>query len=440
MIQPQNAIEQRLDILHDQWNEFAVISEARVLRWLVTDDEWRTVEAFLAVESDDQGGDTPDLFVSFVEPFTDVDSYGAALLASLLLQYGDTRLELEGEEERDALTWQAPLPTDGVHSLHQFVTACASLRGHHADVMERLAIVLVPSHISDGAAWQHWLRAAAIALPEEVRLVVADDVAAPELAALAESEPVRVHSMVAGLDMPAAWAEIARAGDTTTPGGRFRVHFSELVRAVGSGDLPTAVRWSEGALAVSAAQGWAYLSAAVHATIASGLVSASRTEDALLEYQRMDAAGEETTATDPALGTKLRVQAAFGSGSALVAAGGFGQAAAVYEGAAPLATEGDDPLALMECWRMASYCHEQSGNATRAWECGIAALDAGAAIPPADRGMSTLSYVGEGLLRLGGGSEAHTALVEQRMVELTGTSDWRTSGTAVSQSPAPMPS
>ena len=61
MIQPQNAIEQRLDILHDQWNEFAVISEARVLRWLVTDDEWRTVEAFLAVESDDQGGDTPDV-------------------------------------------------------------------------------------------------------------------------------------------------------------------------------------------------------------------------------------------------------------------------------------------------------------------------------------------------------------------------------------------
>src|SRR5690606_41412649 len=91
----KNAIEQRLDRLHDQWVEFSTAPEPRLLHWLVRQDEYRMVEAFLQKESDDAAGELPDIFFRFDEPFQDVNQYGAALLDGLVAQYAVVREDLE---------------------------------------------------------------------------------------------------------------------------------------------------------------------------------------------------------------------------------------------------------------------------------------------------------------------------------------------------------
>src|SRR5687768_13529930 len=126
----KNAIALRLDLLHDQWNEFASNPEARILRWLVHADELRMIETFVETEQDDVAGEIPDLFVRFMEPFDDVHSYGALLHSALLQQYDVSRSDLDDEGIDSSWT---PPSTEGRHSLIAFLEACASMHKHYAE-------------------------------------------------------------------------------------------------------------------------------------------------------------------------------------------------------------------------------------------------------------------------------------------------------------------
>lgn len=48
-------IADRLALLYEQWDTFATDRDARVLRWLIRDDERRMLEALLALEDDEAG-------------------------------------------------------------------------------------------------------------------------------------------------------------------------------------------------------------------------------------------------------------------------------------------------------------------------------------------------------------------------------------------------
>jgi hypothetical protein len=80
---------------------------------------------------------------------------------------------------------------------------------------------------------------------------------------------------------------------------------------------------------------------------------------------------------------------------------------------------------VLESWRMSAHCHEQAGDRARAWEYGLRALDAGKAIPAENRAQTTLPFVAEGLLRVAAPESDDSKLVEGRLAELLGTSDWR---------------
>ena len=58
----KNAIARRIDLLSDQWVEFAELPNARVLVWLVRPDEVPMVTALVKVETSESGS-LPDLFV-----------------------------------------------------------------------------------------------------------------------------------------------------------------------------------------------------------------------------------------------------------------------------------------------------------------------------------------------------------------------------------------
>ncbi len=422
MAAPRNAIARRLDRLHDQWNEFAADHEARVLRWLIRGDELRVVEVFLQTEQDDRAGEIPDLFITLADPFEDVVSYGATLRASLLAQYDEARADLRESGMND--NWTPP-PPDGRHTLTAFIDACSSLQDCYADVTERLAVVLMPAAITDRAEWQRWLGAVAQRLPREVRVAVVDSVEAPALAGLAAENPARVRTVEAGLDMPAATLELAREGGVATPDGQFRVQFAALAQAIVKGDLAAARTRADAAGAIAEANGWGQLTAAVHLALAGGLLSAGEWTEAVSRYFSADSAGAQLEAQGDAMGAKLRLQAHLGRAATIFAAQDYVRAAAAYEDATRIATAAGDPLMLLESWRMAAHCHEQAGDAPRAWECGLRALDASEAMSPDSRRHSTLPFAGEGLLRVAEGASGDAQMVDRRLTELVGTPDWR---------------
>lgn len=418
----KNAIAHRLDRLSDQWNEFATDDEARLLRWMIRSDEFRVIEVFLQSEQDDRAGEIPDLFITLEDPFEDVVSYGASLRTSLIAQYEEVRPELRADGIADG--WTAPPPEDR-HSLTAFIEACSSLHDRYADVAERLAVFLLPSAVSDAAEWQRWLGAVAQRLPRDVRVAVVDSVESPVLAGLQEQNPKRVRTVEAGLDMPAATMELARAGGVATPDGQFRVQFVALAQALEKGDLVAARRRADAAGAIAEANGWGQLSAAVHLALAGGLLSAGEWKEAVARYFSADTAGARLQEQGDPAGSKLRLQAHLGRAATLFAAQDYGRAAAAYEDATRMATAADDPLMLVESWRMAAHCHEQAGDAQRAWECGLRALDASEAMSPESRRHSTLPFAGEGLLRVAATASGDAQMVDRRLTELVGTPEWR---------------
>lgn len=410
-------IVSRLDRLHDQWVEFALLPDARILRWLLAPDELRMIETFLEMETDDRAGELPDLFITCAEPFADTGTYGTALRAGLIRQYEDARPGMEGKGL--GVSWVAPPPAQGVHSLGHFIDSCASFRAGHSD-MECLALVLLPAAVSDYAEWQRWLRGAAMHLPPEVRLVVVDDLSNPALEPLAAAEPVRVHSVEAGMKMSAFLGEMARMGGTAGPDGQFRVLFTAMTGALANGRLDEAGGSAQGALKVAGEQGWLHLIGAVHFAMAAGFMNAGSPAKALGSYHEADAAGKRLTASDEPLGSRLRLTAAFGVGSVLLGTGQFARAAAVYEVAAPMAARLGDAWLLTDSWRMAAYCNEQAGATAAAWEQGFRALAAAEGIPAAERASSTIPFIREGLVRLAGGSPPHLEAVEQKVAALLG--------------------
>jgi hypothetical protein len=412
-VSASNPIVERLDRLHDQWIEFSLLPDARLLRWLIQPDELRMVEAFLAKESDERAAELPDLFLTLPEPFVDVDSYGTSLRAAILAQYEGSRANLVGA----ASAWHAPAPTPGTHSLAHLVDTCASLRAHFPN-MDCLVLVLMPSEVSDYGEWQRWLVGACRGLTASVRLLVVDDANAPALETLALAEPGRVRSVAADLDMPGALTGVARMGGTAGPDGQFRVKFAEMSTAMGAGDLDRARQSATGALAVASENGWLHLVAAVHFAMGAGLSGAGRQGEALASYQQADAAGKRLAGSDEALGHRLRLTAAFGMAAALVGARDFVKALGVYEGSAPMAEKVGDPLLLTECWRMAAYCHEQTADPAKAWERGFMALAAAEGIPAGERAGSTIPFVRDGLIRLAAGSAPHIEAIERRVAEL----------------------
>lgn len=421
----KNAVERRLDLLHDQWTEFAQLDHARLLRWVVEPDEVRMVEAFLHKEGDERIGECPDLFLRLEEPFDEPSRYGYALREALV------RLEEEsrgGLEEEGLPGWRCPPVQQGETDVDAFLAACNSLRGHYESLCEHLAVVLMPMRGEDASAWLRWLtEAVEKAASAHVRWVVLDDARTLALAPLAEALPERVVTIPAKLDMGRALEELSQeAGYLDTPGGRFRELFVRMGNAATTGDVEKVEWLGAQAVAVASEQGLHSLVVAAHFVMGGVWMGRESPREALAHYRQAEVAAGESEAKGELQGTQLRLKSRMAQGTAWVAAQDYPQAAVLYEETSPLARQLADALMELECWRMASWCCEVGREVERAWEHGQRAWTVGRAMDAATRKTSTLPYVGEALVRLSherqGGRAAQATESE---VESVLGSDWR---------------
>jgi tetratricopeptide (TPR) repeat protein len=420
----KNAVERRLDVLHDQWMEFAQLPEARLLRWVVEPDEVRMVEAFLEKEGDERMGECPDLFLRLDEPFDDPARYGYALREALVRMEEESRTGM-GEEWP---VWSCPPVKEGETDVEAFLAACDSLRDHYESLCEHLVAVLLPARGEDASAWLKWLGSAVEkARSFHVRLVVLDDARTLVLEPLAELRPDRVVTIPAKLEMGRALEELSQeAGNLDTPGGQFRELFVRLGNAAAKGDVERARTLGAQAVAVAASQELYALVVAAHFAVGGALLGAGRPGEALEQYQQAEAAAGESAKKGEPQGAQLRLSSRMAQGAARVTAQEYPQAAALYEETAPLARELKDARMELECWRMASWCCEVAKEVERAWEHGQRAWEVGRAMDEGTRKTSTLPYVGEALVRLSQerqGAQAARAM-ESEVESILG-SDWR---------------
>jgi hypothetical protein len=383
------------------------------------------MEAFFLVE-EHESGSLPDLFVRLTTPFREPARYGLELVDALSAHHEAVRGELL-EAGADA-SWRAPRQPRGRDSVGALVDAAASFHAHHQPLFRHLVLVLLPESVSSPREWAQWLEQAVQRLePAGVRLVCFDDPDGLMLAGLARTQARRVRTHVPQLDMGRTLEEVSTmAGGLDTPAGRYRHLFVQLGRAIKAKDLPRASELASEAVQLAQQQGWGHLVIATWFALGSGYFAVKDNVAAIRTYRQAESAAADAHARQEAYGLGLLLKARLALGTALIMAAAHVRAATVYEGAAPLAEQLGDPRMLMECWRMAAYCHEFARAHDASWDCGLKALAVAQKLDDETRRTSTLSYVGEGLLRLTrtGKYRHHGPAIEQQMKKLLGP-DWR---------------
>jgi len=422
-----NPIIGRLNELRSQAWLFLEHPTARVLRWLLLQDERKMIGAFVAVESE-KNGQLPALILRSTLPFEDEALFGFALCEGLKEAYAARRDEMQRDGFR--ADWQPPTWSRPPTSAAAFVETCHSLLHHYADLMPAILMVMTPEKVSSGQAFERWLLQVARLAEPALRIAVVDDAGQPSFTALGKEEKL-VLSVKADLDMPGALSEIAAtAEDAEQPSGQFRQHFVALGNAAEKGDLAGMHRSADAARDIATAQDWLHLVVTIECARAAVLTGKGQLAEALEAYGRADQAAVLSMSRNEPAGPRLRLTVQMGMGSAWIAGADLRQAAQIYEGCVPLAEQAPDAMLKYESLRLAAWCHESSRAYARAWSCGLEALDAAAALEEPLRKSSTIPYLGECLLRLTTRWEygRHAREIEQRIVGLVGRPDWRPEG------------
>ena len=392
-------IQRRLESLRAQWNAFAEEPEARLLHWVIARDEWKPLETFFQVE-EHESGTTPDLFLRLTPPFDEPAEYGLDLVEHLSENYAVLREELEAAGA-DA-SWSAPPTAKGKDDVDTLFEAATSFHVHHQPLFRHLVLVLLPEGISSPKDWAQWVeRAVRRANEAHVRLVCVDYRDAVALAEVARAQAHRVRTRMAGLDMGSALEEVSEAaGRLDTPHGRYRHLFVQLGRAIEARDMPRAEQLAAEAAVLAQKQGWGHLLVASWFALGSGYLAVGNPAEALRTYRHAEAAALEAHARGEPTAQALHLKVRLALGAACVSASLHTRGAAVYEESAPLAETLGDTRMLLECWRMASYCHELARAHDDSWRCALEGLKVARRMDDETRRTSTLGYLGQGMLRL----------------------------------------
>jgi hypothetical protein len=420
-----NPIVERLHQLTDQWIDFAELPEARVLCWQVESDEHAMIDAFLAVEDDDRAGQTLDLFVPLQAAFK-AGRYGEALLAEFTAKAAAL---YDGLADPATPAWTPPPIAPHAPDPVSFLRATQSFTEHY-QLPGLLALVLTPAEVDDPAAFRQWLDLLVrTALPKltKLRIVLKVDRKDPALAALVQAHPTRVVAIPADLDMPAAREEISEeAGNLDKPGGQYRHQFVQTTNALGKGDLDVADGHATAALDICKGQGWFALAVPIHLAMGASFAAAGNTAEANRRYAGAEAvAADGEKAGDPVC-AKLRVQARMCRGGLLIHAGAWAMAASLFGETAPLARATGDAGMTIDCFRLASFCHELDKQIQPAWQQGVDGLAFARTVDRQTLPMTTLNYLGVGLERLckQGSLRGSWPRIEQELVALLGP-EWR---------------
>lgn len=418
----KNAVEERLELIEEQWLAFTGNPDARVGRWRLDGDGIGMVEIYMETQTL-EGSAVSDFFLRLGVPFTDPGRHGLELREAFLKEMEAAAAEME---EAGVDPWKPPPPDPRVDDIGEILMLMHAFRTKYADLFERVVLVLLPGEPpANPDAWRWWVgRLAQRAMPETLRVMVFDNAAAPLLDEVAAANPGTVMTLAPELDMPGVIDSLAREVGGTGPGDLFRRFFVGMSTAAMRGNVAAALAMGGSAVALAKKQGWPQQVAVVHMALGSILMSAGRMREAFAAFGESRAAAVASRDAGDAGSDAVVLQARLAEAGALLQAEALPEAAQAYEDVLAIAgTHGPpDPLILLESRRMAAHCYERMGRPDAALHHLGGALQGAGEIEESQRLGTTLPFVVQSAWRITGepAYSGYRPAIEGRIRELLG--------------------
>ncbi|MEL6631787.1 MAG: hypothetical protein AAFQ83_09970 [Bacteroidota bacterium] len=412
----------------EQWWQFEAESSAPFGRWLVQDDEYRMVEAFVKRE-ETEAGQIPSVFFQLETPFQTKASYGPALLQELV----STCLQPENQDDLEAFGISLSFvqsyenkkgPRDWITFLDEFRQQGPKIAGH-------IVPFLQPKQIADPEQFADWLMdVAETQIPPSIKIMLLDRVSQPILERFADFFSQQVEDLVPDLNMDDAMMEMAAmagANDPDDPGVLYRKALVALMQHSQAGKLDQAKQFAQEAQEIAHVNFWPHLEVAAFLGLANAMLANQAFGEIFPVYTQAREAAKRAEQEDDTLGKRLAIQAWMSEGAARIADDDYPMAMQAYQSGATIGVEIEDHILALESWRMAGYCAEREKKWIDAWSFYQKTLSSAQQLPPDQCKNTTLPYAGHALLRLvskSGSTQKDRVRILETMEQLLGP-DWQ---------------
>jgi tetratricopeptide (TPR) repeat protein len=395
---PLNAVERRLLDIREAWTAFTSDPGKRLLVWEMPSSSYRLAECFFEAQKFEVEYATQDLCIVFKEPFEHSIQYARALKLILAGSYATSRADIESEGIPADWAFSADEFPD---SAYGFVQAVRSFGARHHRHFKHLAAILMPTEVSDDAAFASWFgRALAAQPPERLRIAVLDPAEAPRLVSLSgDADPSIRHERLA-LDALAVARETFAQERVVGPAGTFRDMLVALMSLVEHGPADDVRRKAADAYAFAGGQGWSDQQAVVAMLVAGAQLKEQRHDEAIATYRIAEGDSKRAAEAGNPAARKVAIHAKLGEAGAHLAAGRPADAAYGYDQAAALAQAIPDLIIAVEALRMAAFCHARMEDRDGAIARGREALQIGNRLRPEVRNMTSLPIAATDLMHV----------------------------------------
>ncbi len=428
-----NAITRRVEHIQTLWDKFRNVPDARLCRWHVKQDELSMIDTFYQCNSHETSK-TPDIFIRFETPFSNLQTYSKTLSEELTYIIEDDRIALL--EEGIDIDWQSEHTDDDKNTalgfLRNFFRFADSL---DLDEEEDFVVAfLSPSQITNTAAWtKWWADATELNLPNKIRLMVCDTEGYESLDKIVQQHKEKMLTIRPDLKMNDAIRELMNEfGDQEDNCTHFRKAFFELTQTIATKDVAAIRERAATALNLARLIDFPHLEVAVLSVAATGFATAGQLNTAMQtfdEASRIAKAAENKPLVKEFpdlkvdlpggnLFQQLGVQIMFFKAAAYIAAPTpqYNKALAQYQQAETqlntmIAAKGNPEKAdwlnggilvlhRLEALRMCGYCFERLKRPQEALKWYAKAVTIGEKLDAEARQGTTLGFVGQAMLTI----------------------------------------
>ncbi len=398
-----NPISVRVKKLELLWAQFSAKPNARIARWLVSEDEVRMITGFVELMSHEDNTHK-DIFFEFELPFVSLSEY-SPILVNYLAAILDADEEVLRAEDL-AMNWkptelEANTKNKALHFISNFTTFTEQLT-----LLPNSLVVAFLTPPAFDAQFDKWLKQAIEAgIPNNIRFMLIDLKGQNWFDKLAKEHPDTIVTLQPDLDMSSAMQQLAaqaaaQSGSTNEPSHRYTQAFLELSEAVGKQDLRNIELKRHLPQQIAREQNWAHLEVAVLALTAGSYFGLQKFKEALPYYDEAIYCARRSVEMGEATGVPLTVQMLMSKAVVYVASKDFKMAVPLYSEAAKLAEISSDYILTMEAYRMEGYCLGQIGKKAKALIANMNALEASEQLNEHTRINSTLPYTAAAIIKL----------------------------------------